>query len=50
MGTVTCVASVVARQEADRLINYGAERRDMINYPEFVEQGWQFSSGATESR
>jgi hypothetical protein len=35
---------------ADRLLNYVSERRDMINYPEFAERGWQIGSGPTESR
>ncbi|MFT5092858.1 MAG: hypothetical protein ACI93T_001680 [Porticoccaceae bacterium] len=38
------------RKEATRLINYVVDRRDMINYPEFVERGWQIGSGPTESR
>lgn len=38
------------KAEADRLINYVAERREMINYPEFVKRGWQIGSGPTESR
>ncbi len=38
------------RKEADRLINYVVERREMINYPEFVSRGWQIGSGPTESR
>jgi hypothetical protein len=38
------------RAEATRLINYVVDRRDMINYPEFVSRGWQIGSGPTESR
>ena len=38
------------RKEATRLINYVVDRRDMINYPEFVAKGWQIGSGPTESR
>jgi hypothetical protein len=38
------------RKEATRLINYVVDRRDMINYPEFVSRGWQIGSGPTESR
>ncbi len=38
------------KAEADRLINYVLERREMINYPEFVKRGWQIGSGPTESR
>jgi hypothetical protein len=35
---------------ADRLLNYVAERREMIRYPVFREQGWQIGSGPTESQ
>lgn len=38
------------RKAADRLINYVVERRDMINYPEFVQKEWDIGSGPTESR
>jgi hypothetical protein len=38
------------REAGDRLLNYACERRDMINYPEFREKGWQIGSGPTESR
>jgi hypothetical protein len=38
------------RQAADRLINYIVERRDMINYPQFAQKGWQIGSGPTEAR
>lgn len=38
------------RKAADRLINYVVERRDMINYPEFVGKQWDIGSGPTESR
>jgi len=37
------------RQEAERLINYVSDRREMIRYPEFIEHGWQIGSGPTES-
>ena len=50
MGTVTRVASAVVRKAVGRLMDYVVERRDMINYPEFVERGWQIGSGATDSR
>ncbi len=42
--------SPTKKAEADRLINYVMERREMINYPEFVKRGWQIGSGPTESR
>ena len=42
--------SPAKKAEADRLINYVLERREMINYPEFVKRGWQIGSGPTESR
>jgi hypothetical protein len=35
------------RKAADRLLNYMAERRDMIQYPEFAARGWQIGSGPT---
>jgi hypothetical protein len=38
------------RVTATKLLNYVVERRDMINYPEFVAQGWQIGSGPTEAR
>jgi hypothetical protein len=38
------------RAEATRLGKYAVDRRDMINYPEFVSRGWQIGSGPTESR
>jgi protein-disulfide isomerase-like protein with CxxC motif len=38
------------RQAADRLIQYVAERRDMIRYPQFRAQGWQIGSGPTEAQ
>jgi hypothetical protein len=36
------------RAEANRLLNFVSERRDMIRYPEFRDQGWQIGSGPTE--
>ena len=42
--------SQAKKAEADRLINYVMERREMINYPEFIQRGWQIGSGPTESR
>jgi hypothetical protein len=42
--------SQAKKTEADRLINYVMERREMINYPEFIQRGWQIGSGPTESR
>jgi hypothetical protein len=38
------------RKVADRLLNYVAERRQMIRYPEFRDKGWQIGSGPTESQ
>lgn len=38
------------RKAADRLLNYVAERRQMIRYPEFRDKGWQIGSGPTESQ
>ena len=37
------------RQRADQLLNYVSERRAMIRYPEFQDQGWQIGSGPTEA-
>lgn len=38
------------RAEANRLLNYVSERRDMIRYPEFRERSWQIGSGPTEAQ
>lgn len=38
------------RKEADRLIEYVSDRREMIRYPEFIEKGWQIGSGPMESQ
>jgi hypothetical protein len=37
------------REAAERLLNYVEERREMIQYPKFLEQGRQIGSGPTES-
>jgi hypothetical protein len=37
------------RQAAEQLLNYIRERREMIQYPEFLEQGRHIGSGPTES-
>lgn len=37
------------REAADRLMQYVAERRAMIRYPEFRARGWQIGSGPTEA-
>lgn len=42
--------SPAKRTAADRLLNYVAERRAMIRYPEFRDKGWQIGSGPTESQ
>jgi len=41
--------SPTACKEGDRLLHYVAERRAMIQYPEFRRRGWQIGSGPTES-
>lgn len=41
--------SPAACKEGDRLLHYAAERRTMIQYPEFRRRGWQIGSGPTES-
>ena len=38
------------REAADTLLNYIAERREMIRYPEFRARGWQIGSGPTEAQ
>jgi hypothetical protein len=38
------------RRAADLLINYVTDRREMIRYPQFIEQGLQIGSGPTESQ
>lgn len=38
------------RQAMDRLMNYVAERREMIRYVEFEQKGWDIGSGPTESQ
>jgi hypothetical protein len=38
------------RQAIDRLMNYVAERREMIRYVEFENKGWDIGSGPTESQ
>src|SRR5262249_54005239 len=40
---------VKRRQAAEQLFNYVTDRRAMIKYPEFLEQGRQIGSGPTES-
>jgi hypothetical protein len=37
------------RQAAEQLLNYVTDRREMIKYPQFLEQGRQIGSGPTES-
>lgn len=38
------------RAAATKLLHYVVERRNMINYPEFIAKGWQIGSGPTEAR
>jgi hypothetical protein len=38
------------RKAAAQLLHYVIERRNMINYPEFMAKGWQIGSGPTEAR
>lgn len=38
------------RQEADRLLHYVSEHREMICYDKCLEHGWRISSSATESQ
>jgi len=41
--------SKTKKAAADRLMHYVAHRRDMIDYPKFLKQGWQIGSGPTEA-
>lgn len=36
------------RKAADGLLQYLSQRREMIQYPEFLKRGWQIGSGPTE--
>ena len=38
------------REAAKHLLGYVVARREMINYPEFLTNGWQIGSGPTEAR
>lgn len=38
------------RKEADALLNYVSQRREIIRYDEFVKNGWRISSSTTESQ
>lgn len=38
------------REAIDRLMNYVAQRREMIRYVEFEKRGWDIGSGPTESQ
>lgn len=42
--------SPAKKKHADRLLNYVSDRRDMIQYPAFIQKSWQIGSGPTESR
>ena len=42
--------SPAKKKHADRLLNYISDRRDMIQYPDFIQKNWQIGSGPTESR
>jgi len=39
----------IKRAAANRLMQYAAERQDMIRYPQFRHNGWQIGSGPTEA-
>jgi hypothetical protein len=38
------------REAADRLLKFVSTRKEMIQYPQFQERGWQIGSGPTESQ
>lgn len=42
--------SPAKRRAADLLINYVTDRREMVRYPQFLQQGLQIGSGPTESQ
>jgi hypothetical protein len=44
------VRSPAKRQALDRFMHYAADRRDMIQYPQFLARGWQIGSGPMESQ
>lgn len=41
--------SPAKRRAADGLLNYMSQRREMIQYPQFLSRGWQIGSGPTEA-
>ena len=41
--------SPAKKKHADRLLNYISDRRDMIQYPDFIQKNWQIGSGPTSS-
>jgi hypothetical protein len=41
--------SPAKKQAIDRLQQYVAERKHLINYPRFLTKGWQIGSGPTEA-
>jgi hypothetical protein len=43
------LGGVSKQKAADQLLNYVQERKEMIQYPRFLEQGRQIGSGPTES-
>jgi hypothetical protein len=49
VGWRSSLRSPAKRKEANRLVQYVAERQPMIRYPEFRRRGWQIGSGPTES-
>ena len=49
VGWRSSLRSPAKRKEANRLVQYVAERQPMIRYPEFRQRGWQIGSGPTES-
>ena len=42
--------SKAKRQALDRFMHYAAQRREMIQYPQFLARGWQIGSGPMESQ
>jgi hypothetical protein len=44
------LSTQAAQEEADRLLGYLSERKEMIRYPQFLAAGWQIGSGPIEAQ
>lgn len=45
----SALTSPTQRKATDRLMHYMAQRQTMIQYPKFLDRGWQIGSGPTEA-